>query len=590
MGNDAGLRALGRAVSDLVDPLADQRLTGSSERYRLDPWAHPEDGHVRILDLENNETIPFVPYQHQIEMAEAWVDLDHLRKTAQAGDAEIRFRNVHEEKTRQMGATWGLAWVLLWVLIYHEAQGFVLNVNADEVDDGGQASTVDSIFGRIRFMAEHGVSGDPDGEETFWPEYLRPGRFLTFRGRPSIIRNRLRSTSYIRGAVQSPDPGRGRHYTHALLDEAARLAWGESVHAAITRAVPQGRFYNSTPFGKGNVYYRLRETRPAGYTFLRHHWTQHPVYSRGMHVAAAEPTACPQCHGNMIGLRWSANSPVAHRYPGRPTSPWYEQAIVELTDEQVAAELEIDYEGSLTARVFSEFSEEVHSAAEIPYEPAVPVELGIDYGWGASATWVNIYQRLPGELRQVGEVVMMQSTPEQVAAALVEELAEIGYPLVELEPTFTRDVRVIGDPSGDARLATGGTLADEYRKLGWNPQPAENGIAVTINAVKRVLLGRPVRFRISRARCPQTIKAFQENRWPTDRTGRIKDTANEPVNDVHNDAMRATAYYMVETYPPPTVEEALSHATSGDAGSVLRGGRADRTGRIDPGISPGMRL
>ena len=115
-------------------------------------------------------------------------------------------------------------------------------------------------------------------------------------------------------------------------------------------------------------------------------------------------------------------------------------------------------------------------------------------------------------------------------------------------------------------------------------------MATTINSVKRILLGKPVRFRISQARCENTITAFQENRWPTDRTGKIKETATAPLNDVHNDGMRATAYYMVETFPPPTIDEALSQAIMGGERISQIGRTGDRDGRIDPGISGDMKF
>jgi hypothetical protein len=562
---EAAMRAAARGLVAVAEPLADTRLSKQAERYRLDPWAACEDGYVRVLDLETQMPARFTPNQAQIEMVEAWIDLDHLRKTADSGDPEVRLRNVHEEKSRQFGATTGLSYGMLWLIQHHDVRLLVINVNGDEVDDGGRASTYDSIFGKIRFMAEHVVVGPPDGIETFWPEHLRPGRFLSWRRNPSAIRNRLRPTTYIRGAKATPDPGRGRRYNGALVDEAARLPWGESVQAAITRAIPDGRFYNSTPHGKGNAYYRIRETRPANYIFLRHHWSEHPLYGEGKHVAGSQPHECPLCAGLARGEKWDPSNPVAHRYPGRLTSPWYDDAIIDLTDEQVAAELEIDYEGSLTARVFPEFSADRHADDDVTYDKSLRVEFGIDYGWGASATWVNIYQRAPGELRQIGEVVAMQSTPEQVVAEVQEELAELGMTLLETEARFLRGLRVWGDPAGDARLATGGTLAGEYRKLGFNPQPAPNSIATTINAVKRLLIGQPVRFRVS-SRCVKTIRAFEQNRWPTDRTGAIRQDATEPVNDVHNDGMRATAYYVAATFPPPTVEGALAGASAGGTG------------------------
>lgn len=614
--NPSAMRAMMAGVAPVVEPLANPALTSSADRYRLDPWAHVEDGHVRVLDLVTFQPVRFAPTQQQIEMVEAWIDLDHLRRTAQTGKPVPLMRNVHEEKTRQIGATTALAYALLWLVSYHDTQGFVLHVNGDEVDDGGAKSTYDSIFGKVRYMAEHGHAGPPDDEETFWPEHLRPGRYLEWRARPSIIRNRLNPIRYIRGAVQSPDPGRGRRYTHGLLDEAARLAWGEQVHAAITRAIPTGRFYNSTPFGKGNTYYRLRTTKPKGYTFLRHHWSEHPVYGEGLHVAGMHPDVCPLCAGNARGLKWSAEEPVAHRYPGKLTSPWFDQAILELTDEQVAQELEIDYEGSLTARVYPTFSAAIHVERDgIPYDKHLDLEFDIDYGWGTSATAIHVYQCAPGtpverneeertiglpaktadELRVIAEVEMLANatrpvTPETVAAELLNVLAAKGIPLRALEPRFTRDYLMVGDPAGDARLATGGTLAQEYAKVGWRPTGGEPEYEPRHRAINHLLLGRHVKLRISGPDCPQLIAAFEGNRWPTDRTGTPKEGATKPVNDVHNDHMSAVSYYVQHRFPAPDTGDVIGAATADADARGASQAAAYESGRIDPGLSGEMKF
>jgi hypothetical protein len=85
---------------------------------------------------------------------------------------------------------------------------------------------------------------------------------------------------------------------------------------------------------------------------------------------------CELCAGTIAGLIWNPRSPKAHRFPGRLTSPHYDRAVIGKTAEQVASELDIDRERSLKARVYDEFSGDLHVERDpdgtelvIPYDP-----------------------------------------------------------------------------------------------------------------------------------------------------------------------------------------------------------------------------
>jgi hypothetical protein len=68
-----------RGAPSVTDPWVNERLP-QNERYKLDPWAHVDDGHVIIQDLETMTAQIWVPWQHQRELVEAWIDLDYLRR------------------------------------------------------------------------------------------------------------------------------------------------------------------------------------------------------------------------------------------------------------------------------------------------------------------------------------------------------------------------------------------------------------------------------------------------------------------------------------------------------------------------------
>jgi hypothetical protein len=570
-----------KAITAGVTPAA-ARVTDSRgsflSRYERDPFAHVDEGHITILDLETSTQTRLKPWPHQVKLTEAWIDLARLRRTG-----SLRFRNAHLEKSRQEGVTWWVAYLLWWVLNYHEVPGLAMSLKAAEIDDGGGNSTPRSFFGRIRYIHT----------QASLPPHLRAP--LEWRGGadPSI-RNTHKPLAFLNGTGAVADPGRGGKYGYVFVDEAARLPFARAVQASISLACPVGRLYNSTPEGEDNLFYWLRERRPRGYRFLRFHWTRHPVYSRGLHVAASVETdeqgrttgiltpglrGCPLCEGTRRGLRWDANEPRAHRYPGKPTSPWYEQAILDLTDEQVASELEIDYAGSLTARVYPEFSEELHcSDVVIPYDDRLGLDLTFDYG--AGTTSVVIGQETPLEYRVVGEVEAYDTLPEEVAAAVRAQLVAIGVPAHLTSHEWTRRMSAYGDPAGEARQqATGKPLTAEYRRLGFEIYSKHESIERTIRAVKRLLKGRPKPVVVS-ARCTQFVRHMKHNRWPVDRNGDRRAGATEPQNDEHNHMMRAFAYMAVQKWPPPEAADAIHRAT------------VDRAhgGRLDDGLSYGMDL
>lgn len=575
--------ALARAQIRAAEPALrryDEELSGTRQHYALNPFALADEGLVTILDLETLQRVPLKLWPHQREVVTAWVDLEYL-----AEHGRPRFRNLHEEKSRQMGLTWVIAYVIHWALSFHETSGLALSQKLGEVCDSGP--TTDSFFGKIKFIWEH------------LPPELRAPLIFTGGNDPSI-RNPLFTNGFLAGEGATLDPGRGGRYDYIFLDEAARIPWGRVVQTAVTRACPSGRLYNSTPNGEDALYFWLRDTRPAGYTFLRHHWSLNPVYARGLHFAAyrsdsstgeiggLSPQAtdamleaaekCVLCQGTIDGLAWDASNPRSHRFPGRLTSPWYEAAIVELTDEQVAQELDIDYAGSLPARVYTEFTEERNVIPHIPYDPNLPLELSWDYGWSMNA--VGIWQDAPGEYRKIGEFEAPDLLPEQVVAGVIRTLRELGVEERNLSPHNTLTWLCIGDPAGEAtQMATGRPLTADYRRAGFAISSRMRNVDQTIIAVKRLLMGRPKVLLVSGDTCPGTVRHFKMNKWETDRVGVRKPNA-KLVNDEHNHMLRADAYLITHKFPPPTVDEGLE--------AVRR--RGEETGRLDPDLSYDTKL
>jgi hypothetical protein len=505
-------------------------------------------------------------FADQVATIAAWIDLDRLAQTG-----ELVFRNVDVEKSRQIGETWVFAAIICWLLLFHPGiVGGCLHTNGAEIDDGGKRNTIKSLFGKIRYIAhrlpEHAVPGRGQAPLRFWPR--------SPQGPPKV--ENFANGAVVYGEGQKDDPFRGSTLDFFLGDEFAFVEHGEQVHAAIDDACPDGKAYVSTVNGDDNVHARIADEKPAGWTYLRLHWSTHPIYSKGVHVAAAlerddrgrvtgvaqegEP-GCRLCEGTLAGMEWSPQTPRAHRYPGKLTSPWYENAITSKTDMQVAREYDIDREGALGARVYPEFQTDRHViAGGIPFDDAVPIEFAWDFGLDTTA--IVVLQDAPRELRAIGLLEMgddhgTTATPERVAAALREYLARLGVEERLLTSSWTRRLQGIGDPSGsDRSTQTGVSEMQAYSKQGFSILPAPRvltrKVETTITSVKRLLLGVPKPFVICGVNAGELARHFRNNTWPVDPiTQKRRKGSTKPEDDVHNHALRALAYYAVKKYPPP---------------------------------------
>lgn len=530
----------------------------AAERHARDVIGWLNSGHVYIaskFDPAGNELqgkklrrVRLRLFPDQELTIRDWIDVDHLLATG-----ELVFRNVLLEKSRQIGETWAVAGVICWALHYHPVAGLAINRDGARIDDGGERNTVDSLFGRVRYIERHLDRAKLPG--TSDRLIFRP-----FSRDPAKIENQARG-SFVIGEGQTDDPGRGSTYDFVAGDEFAFLLHTEKIHAALDEACPEGKLYFSTVNGDGNAHARLAKEKPAGWRYLRLHWSGHPVYSQGLHVAG-DTTKCALCKGNRDGVRWNPNDPRAHRYPGKLTSPWYDRRVIGKTDEQVANELDIDRERSKAGRVYPEWSSDIHVAdREIPYEAEHHARLELAGDPGLDATSILIFQDLPLELRMVGilecgHLFGTSGVASNVAAALRDYLRdELGVDEQLLTFDWTRRIYGILDPAGhNKETSTGKSYAQELRRNGFYfgkpPTRLVKTVGISISSAKLLLEGHPKPLRVCPVKCEAFVEHVRENTWRVGPDGRVLGLND----DVHNHAMRAFAYYAVAKFPPPSEE------------------------------------
>jgi hypothetical protein len=538
-----------------------------TESFALDPIACLNSGAIKIAskfgDLGQATPVTLTLYDHQVELAQAWIDCPPLLSTG-----ALRFRDVADEKSRQMGITWLFASLVWWTLHFHGSVGGAMHQRLADIDDGGERSTLRSLFGKVRYI------------ERRYDKTILPGlEPLVFRTHPSKIES-PQTGGVIYGEGQVDDPFRGMTLDYCLLDETAFIEHGEVVYASITEACKSGKALGSTVNGDGTIHARIVDARPKGWKIFRHHWSQHPVYSVGLHVAG-ERADCAMCEGNRQGIAWNAERPQAHRYPGKATSPWYDEAVLDMTHAQVCRELDIDRAGALAARVYPELAD-VHIAPALTLPPRLSaIELAWDFG--SDTTAVVVCEDTPAAYLVHGVVKLgsnhgTTATASLVAAAIRAFCADVlGLDPEFLTSNWTRRWYCAGDPAGShAATPNSRPEFEEYRKVGFEIQAPANRLTAraetNIRAVQRLLLGHPKPLLISQATADDFIIDFRNNVWPTDAVGNRRIGSTTPLDDKHNHAMRAFAYLVVTKFAPPDERERQGHDPKEDADELLSGG------------------
>ncbi|MFH1549660.1 MAG: hypothetical protein ABIH04_03785 [Planctomycetota bacterium] len=378
------------------------------------------------------------------------------------------------EKSRQMGLSWLLTAFQLWAVLFRP--GFTaLNVSRkeDEVDD----RTARSLFGKLRFMYDR------------LPEFLKPEEVDLAHMRFAVPEN----DSFIRGESANDDAGRGGTFTFLLLDEAAHIDRAETMWLAL-RQTAQCIVLNSTPNGKGNLFARIRFDKRSAFERIRVHWKQHPNRDEN----------------------------------------WFARQTRDMTEEEIAQELEISYEKSKKDRVYREFDYNIHISSAARYNPDLPLYTSQDFGirdpwvilWLQTDSSDNIY--VIDEYTNSGEIV------DHYAGILRRRAKKYKTPCANY-----------GDPAGNQQSPiTGSSIIHEFRsrfgiRVTTTPSPVIDGIT----AIKRAL--QQNRFFVS-PDCTHLIDCLHNYRYADTQASERRE---EPLHNWASHAMDALRYFFVNRYP-----------------------------------------
>ena len=223
------------------------------------------------------------------------------------------------EKSRDMGVTWvTLAW-LVWKWLFRSGfQALIGSRKEDLVDNW----TLDSHFGKIQYFIEK------------LPKFLLPKSFSLAHHRMKLKLVNPANGNVIIGESANSEFSRQGRYSVIVFDEAAFWPDLQSAFRAAAQAT-RSRLLISTPNGL-NTFYRERDS--GRYRVLTLHWSLHPLKDLD----------------------------------------WYRRETSRMSVEDVAQELDINYQRSARGVVYPAFAG--LAKGEFPYERGMALFCGWDFG------------------------------------------------------------------------------------------------------------------------------------------------------------------------------------------------------------------
>jgi hypothetical protein len=144
------------------------------------------------------------------------------------------------KKSRDMGVTWLVLLVFQYYWLFEDGSDFHLTSRKeDEIDKKGSKST---LFEKLRYNTE------------WLPPWMNPPIGRNDDAFMKLV-NPLNGNS-ITGEAPVVDFARSQRYKAIMMDEAARLPYGEASYASASHST-NSIIMPYTPYGKGNLAYNL---------------------------------------------------------------------------------------------------------------------------------------------------------------------------------------------------------------------------------------------------------------------------------------------------------------------------------------------
>jgi len=430
------------------------------EKCRISP-AYFATKYCQTMDVESNEIKRFPDYPY---LKEFFIE-------------NVIPQNTHYEKSRQMMISWAFMALYLWDITFKKnVADFITSRKEFLVDDGGRTSTPNSLMGRIRFMWER------------LPGYLRMPLEISY-----LRINNPVTGSFAIAESSNPNAGRSGTWYRALMDEAALIPKSEEVFSSIIQACKNGTYMNSTPYGRGGCFPRIRFDKNSTFRKRTLHWGKHP---------------------------------------GRDEK-WHADQAANMTPDQVARELDISYEKSIAGQIYHMFDFQ-KQVGKYSYDKDFPIYRGWDFGIGNPTAILWIQERpVPGqpipEIRIVDELEMNGKEPPFYAKFCKDK-------------PYRTDALDYGDPAGKQTALNLKSWVTWLSEFGIKMNYKHAKITDTISVGQRIMP-----FVRVDEKCVHFLECLSNYKHPTDDQGKVVSDGYEENWATH--IMKAFEYYAINRFP-----------------------------------------
>lgn len=425
-----------------------------------------------------SKDIPFLLYPYQDYAAK-----EIIKAIVEGYDLPI-------EKSRDMGLSWLAMAIFTWGWHFHSWDLLVGSQKFENVDTTGN---VKSLLEKARYIIDK------------MPRWMRPKLVKKVDDKTGNIVHPVHKAT-LTGESNNPNFGRSDRRKAMLYDEFTSWTLTDSAAWQSGSASTACRIPLSTPNPRGtNCYFYkvVSDAKKKGKPVLTLHWSLHPVFNKGLYV-------------NDLG---------------EVRSPWYDNEINRATDiEQAHQELDINFEASMSGKVFPAFSLENNVVEKLEYNENLPLYCAWDFGLDTTAIlWIQ-----PDYQNNTVNVI-----DEYQNSGLTKEGSDIMHyiDIVDSKP-YKRAIHY-GDPqSGENRslAARGMSNAMILRRNGMMFKSKRTKIQNRIAAARNLI---PT-LRVSMENCPFFIEAMSSWQMVKARTG---SGSQVPAHDENSHIGEAFSYY-----------------------------------------------
>lgn len=383
------------------------------------------------------------------------------------------------EKSRAMGASWLMLGFLLHKWLFKPKFTALLGSYIEDLVDN---RTIDSHFGRLDYLLDR------------LPEWMRPNGFDMGKHRNSMKLDNPETEGIINGYAPTERFSRAGRYDCIFVDELAFWKHARSAWTAMGDAT-KVRYVTSTPNGKGNLFADLALKSTIKKCVL--HWRQHPLKDEA----------------------------------------WYENEKKRRTEEEVAQELDINYNKSVTGRVYPGFDEWNFNETQ-KYNKDEPLFVSWDFGLSDETALIWLQVNREGTVRiidsfqksGVGIDFFVPFVTGEIKSFRKYKYTDEEFEKIEAHKGW-QDAIHYGDPTGDNMSQTSRTsVIKQLREIGIYVQ-SKRGIEFTFkqrHTATQLLIRR---LKVDKS-LDDFIDAMQNARFP--KKSELSQSTNEVTKPIHD--------------------------------------------------------